>query len=67
MHCSGQTCSNVARVDILLDDDDDVCNDDDDDALIESASFPTFQQTQQLEEFTEDEDLQPGPSKRKKT
>lgn len=66
MHCSGQTCSNVARVDILLDDDD-VCNDDDDDALIESASFPTFQQTQQLEEFTEDEDLQPGPSKRKKT
>ncbi|CAH2089718.1 unnamed protein product [Euphydryas editha] len=36
-------------------------------ALIESASFPTFQQTQQLEEFTEDEDLQPGPSKRKET
>lgn len=65
LHCSGQTCDNVARVEILFNDD----HDDDDDYNFSTVttSFPAIEEVSRLEESTEEELEQPGPSKRRKT
>lgn len=65
LHCSGQTCDNVARVEILFNDD----HDDDDDYNFSTltTSFPAIEEASRLEESTEEELEQPGPSKRRKT
>ncbi|XP_045448723.1 uncharacterized protein LOC123657189 [Melitaea cinxia] len=65
LHCSGQTCDNVAKVEILFNDD---YEDEDYEFSTVTASFPAIEEFTRLEECTEEElQQQPGPSKRRKT